>query len=310
MSIYLSIATLEDFDIADTVISAIQNADDPKGLYIGVAATTNVYFYESAVSHLGHLKRVSVRRYDPIEDRGIGKGRNNAKFAYDGQDYIVQVDSHTHFTKGWDTFVTKLYEESITVTGTDKTIATGYLAPYIKKNGVVEILDTRLRYCVYSDDNFNDQVNIKCWEKMPIGQFPGGIVDKRKKFFPANKIGADFMIGNDYWAAYSGLPDNLVFWEEEVVQSVNLLNNGFALVFPNVDMPMTHRYWGTDMNISRQGADKLYNNDTELSSLVNANMQSFIKNNLDACVRYAEYCGYDLVTNSLSGKIVPDTYGF
>jgi hypothetical protein len=118
------------------------------------------------------------------------------------------------------------------------------------------------------------------------------------------------MIGNDYWAAYSGLPDDLVFWEEEVIQSVNLLNNGFSLVFPNVDMPMTHRYWGTDMSISRQGADKLYESNIDLTNRVNDNMRSFVKDNPEACAKYAEYCGYDLVTNSLSGKIVPDTYGF
>lgn len=306
MSIYLCLSTLEDFEIVNTVKSALENADKPKDIYVGVAATVRDFFYDSVIKQLQDIDNVSIKKFDPVLDRGIGNGRNNARFAYNAQDYIVQVDSHTHFQSGWDTFIINLFNEAVEETGSERTIVTGYLGPYSRDGDMVNIIDKWITYCIYLQENASESINIKRWIRKAIKDMLE-VADKQKKFFPANKIGADFMIGNNHWAEYSGLPRNLVFWEEEVIQTILLLDSGFSLAFPNVEMPMTHRHLGKD-EMSRQSADRLYMNNHVIEDLINENIKWFVDNYPEACKRYADYSGYDLASGTVSGKIIPNKF--
>ena len=312
MSIYISISTLEDTDIVDTVFSALNNASNIKNIHIGVAATVNDSFYKKFVLDLQKINNVNTKQYDPINDRGIGRGRNNARFAYDNQDYMLQIDSHTLFQPKWDSFITSLYDDCIKETKNNKTVMTGYLGPYYKNNGVIDYINGWPGYCFYTDKNITDTINIKNWSKKPIHELPENIVNhqyRQKKFLPANKIGADFMFGNKNWAEYSGLPMNMIFWEEEVVQSIMLLNSGFSLAYPNVELPLSHRYWNST-KLDRQTADELYDNTQIIDNLINNNINNFIKNNYIACKKYENYCGYDIVSNTVNKRFIPNNFSY
>src|SRR5512137_635462 len=100
MSVYLAISTLEDYDVADTIRWALSRANRQHQLTIGVAATVGEKFYKDVLKQFEPWTMIKIKRFDPATERGIGKGRNNALHAYNGQDYILQVDSHTHFISG------------------------------------------------------------------------------------------------------------------------------------------------------------------------------------------------------------------
>ena len=310
MAVYLSLSTLEDPDIVDTVMTALGGADDRGGVHIGIAATVGDNFYKEILAPLETINNVAVTRLDPIAHRGIGYGRNSARFAYDDEDYILQVDSHTNFLDGWDTSIVNTYlRAKEEVDG--PVLITGYLAPHIKRDGIVLTMGLRPRYSVYVDRNIRPRIRLKEWMKFPISDFPKqyhGYIDM--EFIPANKIGANFTLGDRSWSTESGLPKETVFWEEEVVQSINLLESGFSLVFPNVDIPLTHRYYGEGEDLTRQAADRLYDSVSIIDNKIAANLERFIIDNPDACSRYAVYSGYDLATTALSGKIIPDSYDY
>jgi Glycosyltransferase (GlcNAc) len=308
VSIYLSLSTLEDPEIMDTVRSAILQAKKPEELFIGVAFTTGAAFYERAYDALHSLPNVKLMYLDPHWFSGIGMGRNMARFAYDDQDHIVQTDSHANFTWGWDETVVSLHNKVSNETGY-RTILTGYAPPYRRVKGQVVEADRYLRYSVYLDKKIGGAM-LRDWGKMPVKNFPDNLSQYKDEWMlPANKIGADFMVGNKEWAR-TGLPHTAIFWEEEVLQSINLLEDGFSLVFPNVEVPITHRYYAKGEAPSRQAADELYESTESIVARINKNVADFIKDNYDACKRYAEYSGYDLTNDTLSGIVIPRTYGF
>lgn len=309
MSIYIQIATLEDTNIVDTVISAFVSATKPEDIHIGIAATVSEGFFNRTIVPLAGLRGVTARRYDPETDRGLGRGRVNSRFAYNGEDYLLQVDAHTYFQKGWDAYITKAYKAAIKETGNDKTLMTCYLGRYWKHGGVKEVLSPWSGYPVYSSDNVQPNVNLKGVAVISIADFPDGQVsNKKKKFYPANRACGNFTMGNLHWAGYQGWTGDEVFWEEETTPSISLLNNGFSLVFPNLPMPITHRYWGEDG--IRQVMDDVFPDTSEIETLANAHIAKFIKENPEACAKYAEYSGYDLVTNSLNiDTVIPKAYG-
>ena len=310
MSVYLSVSTLEDEDIADTVRWAVSRAENPSKLTIGIAATVREEFYWSVLRDLMSYPQVKIDLCDPLLERGIGNGRNNALHAYDGQDYVLQVDSHTHFVSGWDDFVGALHDNAVRETGNEKTVVTGYCSAYYKSGDDVRILSPIPRYSVFEDNHIEEDIFIKEWKLWPIRKMYGIVEDRNKTFYPANKMGADLLIANQHWVENTGLPRTALFWEEEIVQAINLLESGFSLAFPNVWAPITHRYHGDNEVLTRARSSDLYDDRDDLVRRMNASMADFIRNNFDACKRYAGYSGYDLTADTLSGIIIPRSYSY
>jgi hypothetical protein len=309
MSIYISIATLEDLDLHNTIMSAIFNADNRRDLHIGIAATTSEKFYEERVIGYGKFAKVSSSLFDVKLNRGIAKGRINSRFAYDDEDYVLQVDSHTNFEKSWDTKIKNLFHKSLRETENEKTIITSYLSPYIHHDGKVVPLDNWSRYCVYTNCWVAPNVRIMAWEQMPIQVFPEHF-RKDSLFLPANKIGAHFMFSNKTWANQQCLPQEIVFAEEEIVQTIHLLENEFSLVFPNTELPLTHRYANLEKGVERKTLLDLFSKEDFTELMVTRNMFDLIEDHKESCIRYATYGGYDIIHNNVRPFHIPKSYGW
>ena len=100
-SIFISIAAYCDPMLAFTLASARSQASDPSRIYIGVV--------EQAVPGHGlrpldEWSRAHLRftRVDALEARGPCWARALAMALYQGEDWYLQVDSHTWFEPGWD----------------------------------------------------------------------------------------------------------------------------------------------------------------------------------------------------------------
>lgn len=309
MSIYVSLVSLEDYELGRTVNGALSTADNPASINVGVAACVGDEFFNKFAKPLSlYNKTVAVKQFDPAQSKGLGIGRALSRFAYSGEDYILQVDPHTHFQQGWDTFLLEQHEAAVKEAGTSKTILTSYLPSYTTGRGaVVEIDDHWSRYCVMFHRWMNEDTNIRDWFDIPVRMFPDDFRPQAKNFYPAIKAVACFMFGDKSFAEYSGLPSNVIFWEEEIVQTINLLNNDFALVFPNMELPLAHRYNFTGSN--RQTGFDLYNTRADiLAASISRNFRDFIKNDPEGCEKYKRYSGYDVLTGDILPFHIPDHY--
>lgn len=314
MSIYISLVSLEDGDLVHTVNSALSNADNKNNIHIGLAACVSEEFYRKHVLALTYQKQVTAQRFDAQNYKGLGKGRKLSRFAYSGEDYILQVDPHTHFNKGWDTFLVNEFEAAVEELGNDKLVLTSYLPSYYQSDKGLEFNTTnqKARYNTFLHKDIREFCSIKLWGDYPLEDFPEEFYDSRMndRFLPSNKITALFMFGNKNFANFSGLPENLVFWEEEVVQAIELLSEGFYIVFPNSIIPLFHRYTDTP-GTNRQATPNVYNLDPRfLYSIMTSNMYDYIEENPDKIKKYKEYAKYDLVTGLVKPFYIPKTYEF
>jgi hypothetical protein len=310
LSIYIQIATIEDYEITNTVISAFENADNPKNIFIGIAATVSNDFFDKIVAPLGLIDNVQVKKFNPKTDRGLGKGRVNSRFAYADQDYILQIDAHTLFQGGWDTYILRVFELALEETENNKTLVTTYLGKYKIEGGRHEVIDNWTGYSFWPDRDVAAGVSLRACAPKPIKEFPDwAIGDKRKRFYPSNIVAGNFTLGNKEWAKFHGWSGRETFWEEEILPAITLLDNGFSLVFPNLPMPITHRYWEEDLE--RQVMDNIFDSVDDIFSLTNQYLSEFIEGNVDACEKYRKYSGYEIATNTVDrNNVVPKRYGF
>jgi hypothetical protein len=250
-TIYIAIPTLEDNQLVGTVYDAITNADNPEALTIGVAYTTPKRYYKKEIKSFKTYPQVITKWLDPVFNLGVGKGRNAALSMYSGQDYVLQVDSHTKFEKGWDTCLINMYKEALKETNNDKTIITSYVSGYVQHKGEereIFDLECRPRYSHFIRiDNKNSKAKLSTcdfnWSDDRVDTHPWPhALRKTTPFLPAVKFSAQFVFANKHFVEYNGLPEHILFWEEELVQTINLLDKGFSLVFPNQYVPITHLF--------------------------------------------------------------------
>ena len=98
MSIFVSIASYRDPELVRTIKSAIDNASRPNEIYFGLV----IQDFDKEIPDLSWLKNTNTIIMHPREARGAGFARAKAMTLYSGQDYYLQIDSHTIFEKNWD----------------------------------------------------------------------------------------------------------------------------------------------------------------------------------------------------------------
>jgi len=145
MSIFISIASYRDPEIVRTVNSAIENADNPDQLYFGLV----IQEFPKKMPDFSNIKNVKVFEMSPKEAQGAGYARHLAMDMYVGEDYFLQIDSHTIFTKGWDTECINQLRLAQNVSKNSKIIISAFPQPYIIESNRVNILKKSDTHAVY-----------------------------------------------------------------------------------------------------------------------------------------------------------------
>lgn len=315
MSIYVSICCLGfDSELEHTVRSCLSAAEHPEEVNIGIAITGNRYF-------AGHIKNVfqdypNVRISDItyIEGMGVGAGRYFAAELYDGEDYFFQIDAHTQFNLNWDTYLISRHKEAQKYLNYEKIALTAYPSEYIHEDdGSLTVYDN-CDYNLWEKDNFMDKdKNIPRWHHAPFSLLTKELQDfiSISGFAPAPKISAAFLFGTKELAKITEKIKYAIFWEEEIIHTIELIKNGFCLVYPGTWSPIAHLYQSSMTNgksfrdnldnyITRRGLDTdHFMNKTKI------NIEEYIKNEKDAVEVFERYNNI-----SLTNKIFNTAYDF
>ena len=124
MTIFVSVASYRDKELYNTLKNAIETAHYPKEIRFGV-----IYQGTSReLPDLSFLNNKTVVEISPRNAKGVGFARSKAMDLYDGEDYFLQIDSHTQFEKGWDT--TCIKELNALERVSQKNILSAYPLPY------------------------------------------------------------------------------------------------------------------------------------------------------------------------------------
>lgn len=294
MSTFVAIPTLKDPEILNTILSAFNNADDPSSVFVGVAAFVDNNFYNALVHRTSHIDNLFIDRYDYELNTGVGVGRTYAKLRYDNQDNFLQIDSHTHFEKSWDTTLNQILSEAIKDTGNKKTVVSGYLPAYKRENDKIYKNDNLCGYAIFNKKPLCMDWNKISWIDMPLRKIVRG---ESKKFVPALKVSGGFILSNQYYAKDSGHLPNMKFFDEEIIQSIELVSNGFSLVFPNTDIPLLHYY-----------SDNERQKGTATSQEMEESLDRYIMENPSKCKVWEDYAQVNLMESTFKKWHIPKTY--
>jgi hypothetical protein len=132
MRIFISIASYRDPELQWTIKSAISNANNPENLYFGIVHQG----LDSEIFNYEEIKNISITKMHPKEARGAGYARAKAMELYSGQEYFLQVDSHTRFVPGWDLLCIDQLSRAKNISGHSRVMLSYFPAPFEpEKNG-------------------------------------------------------------------------------------------------------------------------------------------------------------------------------
>jgi hypothetical protein len=126
MRIFISIASYRDPELQWTIKSAIANANNPDNLYFGVVHQG----VDSELFDIQEIKNISITKMHPKEAKGAGFARAKAMELYSGQEYFLQIDSHTRFVPGWDAISIDQLNRAKNISGHSRVLLSYFPAPF------------------------------------------------------------------------------------------------------------------------------------------------------------------------------------
>jgi len=313
-TIYVSTATIDDTETERSILGLFERAKHPERIFVGMACSTeSKSFYKKLVkSFKGKNVKMNYIKLKPknLEDYGTGQARARAFEMYGGQDYVLQCDSHTNFEQDWDEILINTFKEAKQELNHDKIVLTAYLGMYRFTSTGVEIVNSSARYPFYDVGFFNNDY-VK-WMDVPLSEYNEKYT---KKFYPCVKFNGNFAFGDKEFINNSGVYKDSIFYDEEMIQSINLIGNDFAMVFPNVkEFPLTHLY---SDEINEFGGKRMYFNDYLSKKQENEVTQKCIKNYVDfinnvensvKVKKYEKYAKINTKRGAVSENYVPKKY--
>lgn len=305
-SIFIAMPSMEDSELFKTIESIYNNADNPNEIYIGInfsyVEKNSLKEFKNFIKNYKNIsyktiKLSSIKRFNNNKI-GTGISRTLASSLYSDQDYFLQTDSHLRMLKGWDTYIINLLKEAKEVSGNNKTVITAYPGPYLyeKDNIVVSTIPRTslfLRNYMFFD---------------VIPGWVDQIIENDKKFIPAIKTSGSFIFGDKEFAKNTGLEKEMFFLDEEIIQTINLISNGFSLVFTNIsDFPISHMY---NQDINEFGGSRRtgmsYTTLSNERSIIN--YLNYIENNKEKTDKYYRYSKVHPRLGSLKNGYIPENF--
>lgn len=256
-SIYIAIPSLDDTELVPTVLNAFSAADNPERIFIGVSLLARDKwrekdFINATKKHKDNIRFEYIHLNKKTKHRlFVGDGRVRATALYSGEDYFLQVDAHTMFAQGWDTDLINAHKKACKTLKNDKVVLTAYSGYYAHDNyGERFFCDLEKRdriengwlHCPYYVSGLFYHDTIPRWDLIPPD-----IMKKLKPgtFVPVIKFNANFAFSSGDFASNSGLYENAEFFEEEILQTVNLIKLGYTLAYPVFKNPIIGHLYGT-----------------------------------------------------------------
>nr|BDC16454.1 glycosyltransferase [Sicyoidochytrium minutum DNA virus] len=116
-TIFVSVPAYRDDECQHTITDIFHKAKYPERIYVGVVQQIK-FKHENCFNDCDECKRrietgqIKVIEYDFSEARGPCQARHQASTMWSGQEYYMQIDSHTNFEPDWD--VTLMEELALT----------------------------------------------------------------------------------------------------------------------------------------------------------------------------------------------------
>lgn len=331
--VFVAIPSLDDAELIPTILDAIKKASGIHHVQIGVSIASSTQKLYRKVKKIKKLypENITLDYHRVTKDNaaslmGVGRGRIRANNLYSGEDYYLQIDSHSMFLQDWDSQLIELLEQAKAETKNELVLLTAYAGKYYldenrertsrgfdsvpgnsKPNGFM--------YPTFSDADFSTGY-VPMWGVHESEVARGS----EKLFLPSFKFNANFSFGDRDFALNPGITEQEVFFEEEILQSVELMGRGYSLVYPNVEEAIVKHYYadfGNDEEVHKKYKRKTMkiafksSNSEYHRSMSTRNYMSYMTNpeNAKKIESYQRYAGIDLMAGVAKRKFnIPQSW--
>lgn len=232
-SIFVQISSFQDYELPFTILDCIEKSSGNNEIHFGVF---NCYFEDDKII-LPDIPNIKFEEAVAPDKIGVGIGRFIANSFYNGEDYYLQIDSHSRFDKKWD-----------------ESLISDYL--YYKSAGLNPVLTTYPGVYLYEDDGIKYLPN----ENTPYIGFNNTLGAQsqflKDKILP--QICLDNKPGNIFTRGVSGAqvfgPGDLhkiepnkkiLHWGEETLYSVRFYTHGYDILIPRQNT-IYHLYYNSE----------------------------------------------------------------
>lgn len=100
--IFVSIASLEDPSLVDTIRNCLNKAKNPQNIIFGISLQYEVAPYLDDFINQCRIIKHDLPDFENNHGAGIIEIRNAIKKLHKDEDYYLQIDAHTDFAENWD----------------------------------------------------------------------------------------------------------------------------------------------------------------------------------------------------------------
>jgi len=236
MSIFVSIASFCDVHLKFTLSSLFENASGEHDLFVGVVDQSHSSIADW-IEAFDKEKRVRYLHVDPFHSRGVCWARSLGGQLYDGENYFLQIDSHTFFSDGWDRQLVDALSRLQTIS--QKPIISTYPPPFnFDEKGVPFTTLKPSDYC-YSLSPIAEQIlsDESLVLKFKVVHTSGG------EFVKGFHLAGGFIFTYGSFIEQIPYDPNLYFHGEEQSLAIRAYTHGWDIFHPrHIDIPLFHLY--------------------------------------------------------------------
>ena len=240
-TIFINVSSYRDRECNRTVADAFAKADQPGRVFVGICQQNKEQSEDCTKLPGINPAQVKTMTLDYTEAKGPTFARYLCSTMYSGQDYVLQIDSHTKFVQSWDTKLIKM----LAMCPSAKPVLTHYPHAYDASSG-----DGPL------PSDLSTQVPVMCRSKWN----EDGLPTFEAVMKPIEKAGlrkVPFMAGGMVFASGQLFQEvqldpglDFCFVGEECLLSARLFTHGWDLFTPSENVVLHHyvreaspRFW-------------------------------------------------------------------
>ena len=229
------------------------------------------------------------------------------------------------FEDGWDNTLISLLNDAKREIQSDKVILTAYAGKYYLDNngertlrGFDSIPGESKQHSFMYPMFIKDEVK---YGIIPLWSMTNSEIARssERKFLPSIKFNANFAFGDMGFAKNTCISEDIVFFEEEIIQTIELMKRGYSLVYPNVESATIRHFYADFASVEnmkkkykRKDLSLLFNKISVEDQVANAKATylSYIKNSLnkDALQSYKRYANVDLISGMVFDQGIPKNW--
>jgi hypothetical protein len=247
-TIFVSVATYRDISCSTTISDIFDKAYNKSNIYVGIMQQNNSEDSDCQLNNelKEYNKNIRIIRIPHFEAKGPTYARYWCSTLWNGEEYFLQIDSHTNFVKNWDTKLINMIKN-------------------IKKEGNIKPIISHYPPSITQNIENTDKVPMICkaeWNSNNMPRFTNSDwIKTNNKFYKTPFIAAGMLFSESTFLQDVPFDPNLpyVFIGEEILLSARAYTNGYDVFIPTENI-ITHEY-------TREESPKVWDDNAEFVKL-------------------------------------------